>query len=142
MYVCIYLCFVCMYVPTISPAPTRSSCTVCMYVCMYICIYVETDHVLYVCIHVTVICIYVSMYNQTMYVCMYVCMHVCEYQRSRVASAQKKEEKIRRPLTGSDRVRLTMKQQSTSNRLGRSTLSYYHIHLPILSTKHFAQGNQ
>ena len=61
MYVCMYVCYVCICM----------SVSVCTYVCMYVCLY------LYVCI-----CLYVRLYvcmYVRMYVCMYVCTCICLY---------------------------------------------------------------
>ena len=52
---------------------------VCMYVCMYVCTYVRMYVRMYVCMHV---CMYARMYvcmHVCMYARMYVCMYVCTY---------------------------------------------------------------
>ena len=66
VYVCMYVCTMCMYVCMYVPC-------VCMYVCMY--------HV-YVCMYVPCVCMYVCMYVCTM--CMYVCMYVYIFSSSSV----------------------------------------------------------
>jgi hypothetical protein len=58
MYVCMYVCVLCMYV-------------LCMYV--YVC-------VMYVCVCMYVLCMYVCMCYVCM--CVYVCMYVCIYSVS------------------------------------------------------------
>jgi hypothetical protein len=63
MYVCMYVCMLCMYVwragtRRLRLSPCGSSVYVCMYVCVYVCIHVliyKAFHAVYVGLHYAVL---------------------------------------------------------------------------------------